>query len=192
MNANPLATSVQLTLPAWLVAAQAELTASTYPDDADKMRLAIALSARNIDEQSGGPFGAAIFDAQHRLIATGVNRVLPVHTSIAHAEMMAFALAQQHIGHAKLSTGGEGFVMATSSQPCCMCYGATFWSGIERLLIGARSDDVESLTEFNEGPLPNDWQGELNKRGIRVTRDIMRDQACDVLRAYTQQHGAMY
>lgn len=189
---SPLATEVHLSLPDWLVAWQPELTSHAYPDDASKMRLAIALSAKNIDERTGGPFGAAIFDAQHQLVATGVNRVLPVHTSIAHAEMMAFSLAQQHIGHAKLSTSGHGFVMATSSQPCCMCYGATFWSGIEHLLIGARSEDVESLTEFNEGPLPDDWQGELKQRGISVTRDIMRQQACDVLRTYTQQNGVMY
>ena len=28
-------------------------------------------------------------------------------------------------------------VLATSSQPCCQCYGATIWAGIDRLLIGA-------------------------------------------------------
>ena len=29
--------------------------------------------------------------------------------------------------------------LATSSQPCCQCYGATFWAGIDHLLI--RTDE---------------------------------------------------
>ena len=50
-----------------------------------------------------------------------------------------------------------------ASQPCCQCYGATFWAGIDELLIGARADDVMELTEFDEGPLPADWTGELER-----------------------------
>ena len=55
---------------------------------------------------------------------------------------------------------------------------------MDELLIGARSEDVESLTDFDEGPLPADWIGELERRGIAVRRDILREQACAVLRAY--------
>ena len=43
------------------------------------------------------------------------------------------------------------------------------------------------LTEFDEGPLPADWVGELERRGIAVVRDLHRDAACDVLRAYGAQ-----
>ena len=52
------------------------------------------------------------------------------------------------------------------------------------MLIGARSEDVESLTEFDEGPLPADWVGELERRGIEVVRDIHRDDARAVLKQY--------
>jgi hypothetical protein len=51
-------------------------------------------------------------------------------------------------------------------------------------LIGARGADVEELTTFDEGPLPSDWVGELERRGIKVRRDILRDQARAVLAAY--------
>ncbi len=68
--------------------------------------------------------------------------------------------------------------LATSSQPCCQCYGATIWAGIDRLLIGARSEDVESLTEFDEGPLPADWVGELETpRHRRRARRTPRGRA---------------
>jgi tRNA(Arg) A34 adenosine deaminase TadA len=73
-----------------------------------------------------------------------------------------------------------------------MCYGATFWAGIDILLIGARHEDVEELTDFDEGPLPVDWIGELEQRGIAVRRDILRDRARDVLRDYGKLGGRSY
>ena len=59
-------------------------------------------------------------------------------------------------------------------------------------LIGARSEDVEELTEFDEGPLPTDWIGALDQRGIEVVRDIERDAARAVLRMYGETGGAKY
>jgi hypothetical protein len=66
------------------------------------------------------------------------------------------------------------------------------WAGIDELLIGARSEDVEELTEFDEGPLPADWIGELEKRSIAVRRDILREQARAVLAAYGRGDGQRY
>ena len=73
-----------------------------------------------------------------------------------------------------------------------MCYGASFWAGLDEMLIGARSEDVMELTEFDEGPLPADWIGELEQRGIRVKRDILREPARQVLRNYSQHVGQRY
>ena len=186
---------VHLTLPAWVH--DAVDTSRTYASDADKIALAIALSRGNVDHASGGPFGAAVFGPDHRILAVGVNRVLPHSCSVAHAEMMAYMLAQQRTQRARLNRDALDapigpIVLATSSQPCCQCYGATIWAGIDRLLIGARAEDVMALTEFDEGPLPADWVGELEKRGIAVVRDIEREAACDVLRAYGSGGGSKY
>ncbi|HET8897404.1 MAG TPA: nucleoside deaminase, partial [Rhodanobacteraceae bacterium] len=84
------------------------------------------------------------------------------------------------------------YTLATSAQPCCQCYGATVWAGIDTLLIGARAEDVMRLTAFDEGPLPPDWVGELATRGIEVRRDLRRDEACEVLAAYSDGGGARY
>lgn len=184
---------LHLTLPNWVNEFAFE---RHYPGDEPKVALAIALAARNVEAGSGGPFGAAIFGPDDRLIAIGVNRVLPMHCSVAHAEMMAFMLAQQRLQRARLNRNGDGsacapMTLATSAQPCCQCYGASIWAGVDRLLIGARSEDVESLTTFDEGPLPQDWIGDLNQRGIEVVRDLQRDAACEVLRRYGEA-GASY
>ena len=181
---------VHLTLPPWVhdVLAPGDVFAS----DQDKVALAIELSRRNVEARSGGPFGAAVFAPDHRVIAIGVNRVLPHTTSLAHAENMAYMLAQQRLQTPRLNERIGPVTLATSSQPCCMCYGATVWAGIDRLLIGARSEDVEALTPFDEGPLPADWIGALNQRGIEVVRDILRDEARAVLRTYGETDGAKY
>ncbi len=180
---------VHLTLPAWIH--EAVDANADYSDDDAKMRLAIQLSALNVQHASGGPFGAAVFAPEGQLIGVGVNRVLPHSTSIAHAEMMAFATSQQRVQQFRLNAARGPITLATSSQPCCMCYGASVWAGIDRLLIGARADDVETLAGFDEGPLPADWRGELQKRGIEVVTDLRRDEACTVLADYGRS-GRLY
>jgi len=186
---NGLPDVVALHLPAWVGGV---LPKSPCIDDQAKVALAVALSEGNVRHGSGGPFGAAVFGPDHRLVAAGVNVVLPQACSVAHAEMMAFMLAQQAVGRARLNESGSGWTLATSAQPCCQCYGASIWAGIDTLLIGARAEDVMALTEFDEGPLPADWTGELERRGIAVRRDIAREAACAVLADYGRQGGARY
>ena len=190
-----LPASVGLRLPDWVHGAVDR--EREYPGDGDKVALAIALAARNIDQATGGPFGAVLFGPDNRVVAAGVNVVLPQSTSLAHAENMAYMLAQQSLGRARINLDAEGracgpYTLATSAQPCCQCYGATVWAGVDRLLIGARAEDVHELTEFDEGPLPADWTGELARRGIEVVRDIARDDARAVLAAYGRGGGRRY
>ena len=181
---------VHLTLPAWIHDQIDQ--ARVYPDDEAKVALAIELSRLNVEHASGGPFGAVVFGPDHTVIAAGVNRVVPHNTSLAHAENMAYMLAQQRLQTPRLNDLLTPITLATSSQPCCQCFGATIWAGIDRLLIGASAQDVEELTPFDEGPLPADWVGELNKRGIEVVQGIHRDAARAVLRTYGETNGAHY
>lgn len=173
---------IHLTLPPWIgdVADERRL----YATDEDKVGLAIALARHNVESSHGGPFGAAVFNEAGRLMSAGVNRVVPQTCSVAHAEMMAYMTAQQRLAAFRLNEQGGHYTLATSAQPCCQCYGATIWAGIDTLLIGARAEDVEELTEFDEGPLPADWIGELERREIQVRRDILREPARSVLALY--------
>ncbi|ULU27088.1 deaminase [Dyella terrae] len=175
---------IHLTLPPWI--GDVVDTNKRYVTDEERVALAIELSRLNVERSHGGPFGAAVFDGQGRVVSVGVNRVVPQTCSVAHAEMMAYMSAQQRLAAFRLNADGGHYSLATSAQPCCQCYGATVWAGVDELLIGARAEDVEELTEFDEGPLPADWIGELEKRGIAVRRDILREQARGVLAAYGQ------
>lgn len=173
---------IHLTLPPWIE--DVADASRRYVTDEERVGLAIELSRHNIQYGSGGPFGAAVFDEHGRLISAAANRVVAQSCSVAHAEMLAYMVAQQRLASYRLNEQGGHYTLATSAQPCCQCYGATVWAGIDTLLIGARAEDVEELTEFDEGPLPADWLGELERRGISVRRDILREQARTVLAAF--------
>ena len=180
--------AIRLDLPGWTALVD---RARVHASDQDKLALAIELSRRNVEAGTGGPFGAAVFDGEGRVVSVGVNRVEACRCSAAHAEVMALGGAQQDLGRYRLTLDGGAYTLATSAQPCAMCYGALVWAGIDVLLIGARADDVQTLAGFDEGPLPADWTGELERRGIRVRRDIAREAACAVLRRYGES-GLVY
>ncbi len=187
-----LNSGVQLTLPAWLE----EMLAGKKPVIADpeaRMRWVIGLSRRNVVEKSGGPFAAAVFERETgRLLGAGVNRVEPLNLSPAHAEIMAILFAQQKAKTFDLSANGAGSELVTSSQPCLMCLGAVLWSGVTRLTYAATAADVQGTLGFDEGPLPRDWQGELNKRGITVAGEYLRAEAIEVLALYKKMAGTVY
>lgn len=184
-----LPSSRSLSLPSWTAPYLA--ADRRYPDPAAQMALAIELSARNVAEGTGGPFGAAVFDASSgALLGLGVNVVLHQRTSLGHAEMMALLLAQAHLGQPRLDSLPA--VLATSAQPCCMCFGALPWAGLSSLLVGALRDDVESLAGFDEGPVPPDWADLLRARGLAVTTGLLRAEAAAVLAAYRHSGGPLY
>ena len=117
---------VHLTLPPWIGEVADE--SRVYLTDEERVGLAIELSKHNVERSHGGPFGAAVFNAAGRLISVGVNRVVPQSCSIAHAEMMAFMTAQQRLMTFRLNEQGGHYILATSAQPCCQCFGATIWA----------------------------------------------------------------
>jgi tRNA(Arg) A34 adenosine deaminase TadA len=121
-----------------------------------------------------------------------VNRVEPLNLSPAHAEIMACAFAQKTMRTFDLDSFAPGSELVSSSQPCLMCLGATLWSGVTRLTYGASAADVTGALGFDEGPLPRDWQNELNKRGITVAGEFLRAEAVAVLELYRQRQGTVY
>jgi tRNA(Arg) A34 adenosine deaminase TadA len=176
-------------LPEWLAAKELD---GVHADKDARIALVIDLARRNVEHATGGPFGAAVFDEDGRVVAAGVNRVEPLQLSLAHAEIMALVGAQRRLGRARINGDGRRYTLANSAQPCCQCYGAIVWAGIDELLIAARAEDTESLAGFDEGPLPDDWIGGLTRRGIRVERDLHRDRARAVLAAYASRCGTRY
>ena len=164
-----------------------------FPTVSERMGLAVELSRRNVAEGTGGPFGAAVFDlSTFRLLALGVNLVMPTSSAAAHAEVVAICLAGQAVGNYDLGVGsGVRTELVTSCSPCAMCLGAVPWSGVSSLVIAAREEDARSVG-FDEGNRPSDWVEGLKRRGIAVTEDVLRAEAVEVLREYVHGGGFIY
>lgn len=183
---------VSVTLPEWAATMASEMSTEAVRDDDARMAFVLELARRNVREASGGPFAAAVFERRRgRLIAIGVNRVVPERCSVAHAEMLAIMASQQRAATHDLSTVEGGCELVTSTEPCAMCLGAIPWSGVSRIVCGARDADARAIG-FDEGAKPDDWVGALRTRGIEVIRDVRREEAVAVLQAYADDGGELY
>jgi tRNA(Arg) A34 adenosine deaminase TadA len=192
MDVAPAYPSLCVSLPDWLTRAY-EPSDRVYPTVEARMRLVIALAQRNIEEGTGGPFAAAVFDGTtHRLLAPGVNRVTTQNCSSAHAEIVALSIAQRVLGCYDLGRAGMPTCeLVSSTEPCAMCMGAVPWSGVRTLVCGARGEDACAIG-MDEGAKPTRWVDELEQRGIAVIRDVCRDAAVAVLRDYLRRGGTIY
>ena len=183
---------IEIQLPEWI-----ERFLTEYPgyisSIQDRMSFVIEAAQRNISEGTGGPFAAAVFEAESgKLISLGVNLVTSQGLSILHAEMVAFALAQKKIGSYDLGRQDlAAHELVTGIEPCAMCFGAIPWSGVRRVITGARDSDARSIG-FDEGPKMKDWRIELEKRGIATICDVSREAAARVLLNYSLQGGKIY
>ena len=163
-----------------------------FPSTEDKMKFVCSLAKENILNKTGGPFGAGIFDSNGKIISAGINVVEFNNCSIFHAEIVAIALAQKKLGRYDISNGGkENYELVSSTEPCAMCFGAVPWSGVKRLVCGARDADARMIG-FDEGPKLDNWKEELEKRKINVSCDVLRSDAVDVLNLYIKLGGKLY
>lgn len=123
------------------------LTDKIYENDEEMMQVAVDISDKNVKENSGGPFGTAIFERftneetgkeYCKLFAIGMNRVVPLCNSTLHGETVAIQMAQAKLGTYSMNcifidddkdAGAEKkkrkFELFTSCEPCAMCVGAS-------------------------------------------------------------------
>ena len=187
-NAHPV---VHVEYPAWVDSVVDFQRA--YENDDEKMRLAITVSRENVERGTGGPFGAAIFEASSgKLVAVGMNSVVRLNNCTLHGEMVAFMMAQQQVHSFTLSAKGmPTHELFTSCEPCAMCLGATLWSGVKRVVYGAAREDASKLN-FEEGPVFPESYKYLEDRGITIERNLLRSEARDVLELYRAKSGKIY
>jgi tRNA(Arg) A34 adenosine deaminase TadA len=164
-----------------------------HSTDESRMRLSIAVARANVEHATGGPFGAAIFEAASgRLVAVGMNSVVRLNNCALHGEMMAFMMAQHRLASFTLKSPHlPAHELFTSCEPCAMCLGATLWSGVQRVVYGAAREDASKL-DFEEGPVFPESYRYLEDRGIRIVRNVLRDEARAVLEMYRAKGGKIY
>lgn len=183
--------NISFQLPDWF-----DAYAQTYRPTTDinkRMEFVISASRINVEQQTGGPFAAAIFEIDTgNLVSLGVNLVTTQNLSFLHAEMVAIAIAQTKLDTYDLSdTLLPAYELVATTEPCAMCLGAIPWSGVRRVVTAAKEQDASSIG-FDEGAKPDDWIKSLNDRGIEVIDSVEAQAAKDVLLLYSSMNGDIY
>lgn len=190
---DAFSTGFSVALPAWAMT-RLETVAESYDTAEKRMAVVLEFARCNVEEDTGGPFAAGVFEfLTGRLVAMGMNRVMPSNCSSAHAEIVALSLAQSRLRVYDLG-GPEQPVheLVVNWCPCAMCFGAVLWSGVRWLTIAGSGPELEELTGFDEGPLHPAWRSELAKRGITVQEDILREEALALFRWFRDSGRPVY
>jgi len=88
-------------------------------------------------EKGGGPFGAVIAK-NGKIISESNNEVVNSTDPTAHAEILAIRRACTLLGTHNLT----GYDLYASCEPCPMCLGAVYWSGISRVFYASGRGDA--------------------------------------------------
>jgi len=124
------------------------------------MRKAIQLSIENIDK-GGGPFGAIIV-RNGEIIAQAANSVTNDNDPTAHAEVNAIRKASKKINSFDLSD----CEIYTSCEPCPMCLGAIYWSGIKTVYYGNNKQDAANIN-FDDKFIYEELDKPIDKRNVK-------------------------
>lgn len=182
-----------LDLPDWAIDKHNELP-EYFATNEERMAAVIEFSRLNFQRKTGGPFAAGVFERDTgKLIVIGVNRVVPFHCSSAHAEVMALSLAQKILGTYDLGAEGQPVhQLVVNWRPCTMCMGAVLWSGVRSLVIAGEGPELEEITGFDEGPVHPEWRKELEKRGIELIEDTLRNEAIAAYKEFSASQEFVY
>jgi len=108
-------------------------------DDARHIRRAIEL-ARMARERGNHPFGALLV-ADEQIVLEAENTVVTENDPTHHAEMNLVQLAWRKLPAAVIRRS----TLYTSTEPCPMCTGAIFWSGIRRVVFSLSAADLGEM-----------------------------------------------
>ncbi len=110
-------------------------------DDLRLLRLAIDVAAR---ARSAGnhPFGAVLASADGEVLLEGQNTVTTERDVTGHAELNLVRAASREFSEEELSQT----TLYSSTEPCAMCAGGIYWSGIGRVVYALPEARLGELT----------------------------------------------
>ncbi len=105
-------------------------------DDKQFLQQAIVKAKESIT-QGGFPAGAIVV-RNGEIIGRGVSVGNKLNDPTSHGEMAAIREACNNFKTSDLSDS----VLYTSMQPCLMCFGASMWSGISKIVFACSKEKV--------------------------------------------------
>jgi tRNA(Arg) A34 adenosine deaminase TadA len=113
----------------------------------DELHLLAAIElARRAREHGNHPFGALLVDAGGEVVLEAENTVLTEHDCTNHAELNLVRASSRRFDEATLG----GCTLYASTEPCAMCAGAIYWSGIGRVVFALSGAALNAMVEGGE------------------------------------------
>jgi tRNA(Arg) A34 adenosine deaminase TadA len=110
------------------------------------LRQAIEL-ARSARQDGRHPFGALVVNERGEIVVEARNNaVRPAGDPTQHAETVACSQAAQLLPESALSK----CTLYTSTEPCAMCAGAIYWTGIGRVVFALSETGLMRYTGSHE------------------------------------------
>jgi tRNA(Arg) A34 adenosine deaminase TadA len=106
------------------------------------LRKSLEIAKRSMDN-GNLPFGCILVGPDNTILAEGENTVVTDDNPIAHCEINL-------IGQIKNKFDSQYLQQATmyaSTEPCPMCTGAIFWSGIGRLVFALSKEGYHAVAQ---------------------------------------------
>jgi xanthine permease len=156
---------------------QTQSAATASELDLDQLRNAIAL-AEDAKNRGRHPFASTVVAADGTVLASaGNNSMPPEGDPTQHAELRAAAEAARQCTPEQLA----GATLYTSAEPCVMCTGAVYWTGIGRIVYALSEHRLLELTgDDPENPtfdLPCREVLSRGQREIEVLGPLLEDEA---------------
>ena len=154
------------------------------PQDLAHLRRTFVL-AEQAREAGGAPYGALVADAAGNVAAAhGNTSSVDGGDPTDHAEMVSVRSAWRALG----DDGMKAATLYASTEPCTMCAGGVFWSGIGRVVYGMPNT---RLLQFTGGD-PDDAGYALpcrdillhGYRPISVIGPLLEDEAAQAHQGY--------
>lgn len=152
-------------------------------DHAALLRLAIAESAKARAE-GNHPFACILVGPGGEVLMTQHNAFMPDHDMTGHAERVLMTRASTELEHQFL----KECTIYTSAEPCAMCAGAIYWTGVRRVVYGLTEKALKGITgNHPENPtldLPCEVVFAAGQRKVEVIGPMLEDEAAEVHKGF--------
>ena len=126
--------------------------------------------AKSAQDKGNHPFGALLV-IDEEIIFAAENTVITDNDITRHAELNLVSKVTRELDLQRLSHS----TLYTSTEPCAMCTGAIFWSGIPEIVYGCSAIQLGEITG-GTFVVPCRELFRYGKRDINVVGPVLEDQ----------------
>ena len=146
-------------------------------DHSDFIRSCIRLAEKSV-RNGNHPFGALLAVGEE-IVLTAENTVLTERDTTRHAELNLVSVAMRDFDAEKLSR----CTLYTSTEPCAMCSGAIYRTGIPRVVFGCSSETMGNITGRSTDITCRKVFA-AGRRTVEVIGPILADEAAETHRMF--------